>query len=243
MKAGSSKSELARFSQILQLCLSVIVQHIWNRTDRWHQTTQCVLMTLNRNWSISHWHHPSCCRLAGGGWRRRGRRRWRRRRRGGGQGEQVRGQQQRIKFAGLVGLWFGLRLGPTPWDGLSSAALSQESRELCHCANPALLPPPGGATALPHPLHTHPFCVLFPSRWSSHGGTLASCPTDRFHSLPGRRSSDVPLVWWCHQRPLPASTQWFNGFCPSFNVEGIWRSNFILLLTSWRHVASESQRT
>uniref|UniRef100_A0A7N6AL80 HMG box domain-containing protein n=1 Tax=Anabas testudineus TaxID=64144 RepID=A0A7N6AL80_ANATE len=41
----------------------------------------------------------------------------------------------------------------------ASAELSQESRELCHCANPALLPPPEGAPALPHLFHAHPLYV------------------------------------------------------------------------------------
>uniref|UniRef100_A0A8P4GMF7 Upstream binding transcription factor n=1 Tax=Dicentrarchus labrax TaxID=13489 RepID=A0A8P4GMF7_DICLA len=65
---------------------------------------------------------------------------------------------------------------------LSSAELSQESRELCHCANPALLPPPEGAPALPHPLHTHPFYVA--ALVILKEGT---CPyvQNQFHSLPG----------------------------------------------------------
>lgn len=40
-------------------------------------------------------------------------------------------------------------LPTSSWDKLSSAELSQESKELCHCANPALLRPPEGA---PHRL-------------------------------------------------------------------------------------------
>lgn len=62
---------------------------------------------------------------------------------------------------------------------LSSAELSQESRELCHCANPALLPPPEGAPALPHPFHTHLHIMLqhwwFKFREVSHPYLLFLC--------------------------------------------------------------------
>lgn len=69
------------------------------------------------------------------------------------------------------------RTEASPPDELSSAELSQESRELCHCANPALLPPPGGASAPPHPPLSLSLCVADVSRFSSHGGGgRPSCP-------------------------------------------------------------------
>ena len=66
-------------------------------------------------------------------------------------------------------------LGRRHGDELSSAELSQESGELCHCANPALLPPPEGAPALPHPFHIRPFFVAA-SLICTRRGTLPLCP-------------------------------------------------------------------
>lgn len=193
----------------------------------------------------------------GGGRRRR--RWWRRRRRGRRQREQVGGQQQRIKFTGVVGLRLGLRRRLL--EELSSAELSQESRELCHCANPApLLPPPGGASALPHPPHS-----LILHRWRrrkrKRGPSLVPLKRKKENSPlipallwrpPDSRGRwrqavpSIPLVWWCLEhfwRRFPILPYRFNGFNAA-SVQWLCRlSVFMTVLVFWRHVASESQRT
>lgn len=198
------------------------------------------------------------------GWRRRWR--WRRRRRRGWrQREQVGGQQQRIKFTGVVGFRLGLRRRLL--EELSSAELSQESRELCHCANPApLLPPPGGASALPHPPHS-----LILHRWRHRrrqrrrGPSLLSWKRKKKtppHSRPAmtatrqqgpltsgkqtKKVPSIPLVWWCLKhfcRQFPILPYRLNGFNAA-SVQWLCRlSVFMTVLVFWRHVASKSQRT
>lgn len=106
------------------------------------------------------------------------------------------------------------RTEASPPDKLSSAELSQESRELCHCANPALLPPPGGASAPPHPPLSHSLCVADFSRFSSHGGggPRPSCPKTKtsLHSLP-----DMTVTWqqgllMSRQKQKYPASHWFG---------------------------------
>lgn len=94
---------------------------------------------------------------------------------------------------------------------LSIAELSQESRELCHCANPALLPTPEGAPALPHSFHTHPLCVAA-LVISTYGGNLppeskiCSIPSPAWCHLTARAADNeakkTTLVWWWTVLPL-----------------------------------------
>lgn len=71
-------------------------------------------------------------------------------------------------------------------------------QELCHCANPALLPPPGGASAF--------------ASSAAHSPILCSCvgPRSSGGTLPWNPQSPSALLWYDGCMTAAAASHWFG---------------------------------
>lgn len=159
------------------------------------------------------------CFEEGGGWRRWGR--------GRRQGEQVGGQQQWIKFTGLVRLWFGLKRADVVMRRTEQRWAEPRVKGALPLCQPCSPPTTRGSLCIASSTTHSPILCCCVGWWSSHRGNLPLCPKIIFIPSPVRWSPDstarwryaknsIPLVWWCHEH----FCRWFQSWLTGSMVQG-----------------------